>query len=232
MRGPALTNRLLLAAVLQLAACHPAAAEPDARPVRVALDAVLVERMSGIAWRAMTAECAGIWAREGIALSWSGPSAGADLVIHVVFDDSGVRKHDTKHEDAFGVTLFAGRVQRILVSIPRARQVVARRNGLADSSNATTLDIATGIVLGRVVAHEIGHALLLTLSHATHGLMNPRIETDDLRPLRATEFALLAPDRHRLAVRFSNRPAPVQVTNADFTWTDVPPAPSLLRARR
>lgn len=79
---------------------------------------------------------------------------------------------------------------------------------------------------------EIGHALLLTLSHATHGLMNSRIETADLRPLPASELALLAPDRHRLTVRFSNRPAPVQVANASVTWTDVPPAPSPQFARR
>jgi len=81
--------------------------------------------------------------------------------------------------------------------------------------------------------NEIGHALLLTLSHATHGLTNPRIETADPRPLPASQLALLAPDRHRLTVRFSNRPAAVLVTNADFTWTDVPaPAPSPQRARR
>jgi hypothetical protein len=232
MRGPALTYRLLLAAVLQLAACHAAAAEPDGRPVRVALDPRFVERLSGVAWRSMTQESTGIWAREGIALSWSGPVDGADLVLSVVFDDRAVRKHDTRNEDAFGVTLFAGREQRILVSVSRAREVVARRSGLADSSDAMTLDIAMGVVLGRVVAHEIGHALLLTLSHATHGLMNPRIETADLRPLPAGQLALLAPDRHRLTVRFSNRPASVQMTNAEFTWTDVPPAPSPQRARR
>lgn len=233
MRGPGLTYRLLLAAVLVLAVCRIAGADPEALAVRVALDPRFVEHLSGVAWASMTQESTGIWAREGIALTWSGPIAGADLVLSVVFDDSGVRKHDTKHEDAFGVTLFTGREQRILVSIPRARQVVARRNGLADSSDATTLDIAMGVVLGRVVAHEIGHALLLTLSHATHGLMNPRIETADLRPLPASQLALLAPDRHRLTVRFSNRPAPVQVTNADFTWTDVPPAaPAPQLARR
>ena len=232
MRGPALTGRLLLAAVLQLAACRGAAAEQADRPVRLALDPRFVEHMSGVAWRSMTQESTEIWAREGIALSWSGPSAGADLVLSVVFDDRAVRKHDARHEDAFGVTLFAGRDQHIVVSIPRAREVVARRSGLADSSDAMTLDIAMGVVLGRVVAHEIGHALLLTLSHATHGLMNSRIETADLRPLPAAELALLAPDRHRLTVRFSNRPAPVQVANASFTWRDVPPAPSPRLARR
>ena len=231
MRGPALTCRLLLA-VLQFAACAGAAAEQADRPVRLALDARFVEHMSGVAWRSMTQESTEIWAREGIALSWSGPSAGADLVLSVVFDDRAVRKHDSRREDAFGVTLFAGRDQRILVSITRAREVVARRSGLADSSDAMTLDIAMGVVMGRVVAHEIGHALLLTLSHATHGLMNSRIETADLRPLPAAELALLPPDRHRLTVRFSNRPAPVQVANASFTWTDVPPAPSPRLARR
>ena len=115
-------------------------------------------------------------------------------MLAVVVDDRAVRKHDPRHEDAFGVTLFAGRDQRILVSIPPT--------------------------------------LLLTLSYATHGLMHPRIETADLRPSRTAGLTLSAPDRHRLTVRLSNRPAPLQVVNAEFTWTDVPPAPSPRRARR
>ena len=225
-------TRLLLALVLTLAACQLARAEAAPRPViRVALAPVIVNTMSGIAWRAMTDECNAIWAREGIALTWSGASAGADVVLPLVFDHREVKKYDPKSADALGVTIFAGRSQRILVSIDRAREVVARRHGLADSSDSMTLDIAMGTLLGRVVAHEVGHALLLTLAHASDGLMRANIDADDLRPALDGQFALMAPDRHRITTRFSNasRREPVL---ASVTWTDAPPAPSPLRARR
>jgi len=224
--------RLLLAVVLPLAAGQPARAEAAPRPaIRVALAPVIVDTMSGIAWRAMTTECDAIWAREGIALTWSGADAGADVVLPLVFDHREVKKHDLKTGDAFGVTLFAGRSQRILVSTARAREVVGQRHGLADSGDSTTLDIAMGTLLGRVVAHEIGHALLLTKAHTTGGLMNASLEADEIRPSLDGQFALSAPDRTRLAVRFSNA-ARGEAALASVTWTDVPPAPSPRRAPR
>ena len=146
-------------------------------------------------------------------------------------DHREVKKHDSKNADALGVTIFAGRSQRILVSLGRARNVIGRRHGLADSGDSTTLDIAMGTLLGRVVAHEIGHALLLTKAHTAGGLMNPTLEATDVRLSLDGQFALSAPDRSRLAVRFSNAPRG-DVTLASVTWTDAPPAPSPLRAPR
>ena len=225
-------TRLLLTLVLPFAACQLARAEAAPRPViRVALAPVIVDTMSGIAWRAMTDECNGIWAREGIALTWSGASTGDDVVLPLVFDHREVKKHDPKNADALGVTIFAGRSQRILVSLGRARNVIGRRHGLADSGDSTTLDIAMGTLLGRVVAHEVGHALLLTKAHTAGGLMNPSLEAADVRLSLDGQFALSAPDRSRLAVRFSNVPRG-EATLASVTWTDAPPAPSPLRAPR
>jgi hypothetical protein len=226
-----LLARLLLAALLS-AAWHTAEADPAVRPlIRVALAPVWTDKLSGVAWRAMTKECDDIWAREGVSLDWTGWSAGADVAFPLVFDHRQVRQHDRRRASAFGVTLFAGRSQRILVSIARAREVVGQRHGLADTNDAMRLDIALGIMLGRVVAHEIGHALLLTTAHAAEGLMRPRIDADDLRPPLDGQFALVEPDRQRLSVRFSNA-APRETVLATFTWTDGPPAPSPLRAPR
>lgn len=225
-------TRPLLALVLLLAACQLARAEAAPRPViRVALAPVIVDTMSGVAWRAMTDECNAIWAREGIALTWSGASAGADVVLPLVFDHREVKKHDPKGAAALGVTIFAGRSQRILVSPARARDVIGQRHGLADSGDSTTLDIALGTLLGRVVAHEVGHALLLTKAHTAGGLMNPSLEAADVRLSLDGQFTLSAPDRSRLAMRFSNLPQG-EATLARVTWTDAPPAPSPRRAPR
>jgi len=221
-----------MAAALLLASGQLVRAEPPARIARVALAPRMVDRMSGVAWGAMTAECDRIWAGEGIVLTWDG-SPDADVVLPLVFDQREARKHDRQDGDAFGVTLFAGRSQRIVVSIDRARNVVAQHHGLADSSDGMALDIAMGTVLGRVVAHEIGHALLLTMTHAASGLMHPHIDAADLRPSLAGQFALLQPDRGRLSTRFSNwNPSAQRAADATFTWTDAPAAPSRRRAQR
>ena len=250
--------RLLLAAVLPLLAiAHTAEAQRlDRAPVHVQLSPVMEDDMGGVAWNSMTEEFRRIWSREGVEIQWSHtplPGVVPDVTLPIAFDDRELRKHDPAHEDAFGVTLFNGRTQRILVSIKRARQVVAARRGLADSGDSMTLEIALGRLLGRVVAHEIGHVLLMTTRHATHGLMNPKLETRDVGPLGEGQFVLSVPERERLAVRFSNTeaavaqradaaptgpPAVVRTTTAGdaavtpITWTDAPPAPSRRPARR
>jgi hypothetical protein len=45
-------------------------------------------------------------------------------------------------------------------------------------------------VLGRAVAHEIGHYLLNTRGHARHGLMRARIDARDFADLRNGGFGL------------------------------------------
>jgi hypothetical protein len=224
--------RLLLAVALLAAAYDIAYAERAPRPpIRVAITPVVKDGMSGVAWRAMTAETSAIWAREGIELAW-GTAAGAHAALPLVFDDRELRKYDPKDVDAFGITLFAGRSQRILVSIARARRIIEQRRGLADSHESTTLDIALGMLLGRVVAHEIGHALLLTTRHSTHGLMRPHFDARDLRPSAGGQFALSHSERQTLATRFSNMEMPGQLARANVTWREMPPAPSPRRVRR
>jgi hypothetical protein len=236
-RAPA---RLLLAAALILATGQIARAETTLRPIHIALAPVVKGPLSGVAWRALTQECSAIWAGEGVALTWSGADGRARVVLPLLFDDRELGKHDPKGEDALGVTAFEGRSQRILVSVARARRVLELRRGLADSGDATTLDIAMGVLLGRVIAHEIGHAILLTTRHSADGLMRAQYGAGDVRPAVRGQFALSPSERDRLAVRFSNAPAAVQLADAtpaatplaDLTWKDAPPAPVRLRAPR
>src|SRR5688500_8709351 len=113
-----LPARLLLAALMP-ATGQPARAQTTGHPIPVALAPVIGDRLSGIAWRAMTEECSGIWAREGVVLTWSGAEANARVVLPLLFDDRETGKHDPKGEDALGVTAFEGRSQRIIVSVAR-----------------------------------------------------------------------------------------------------------------
>ena len=51
-------------------------------------------------------------------------------------------------------------------------------------------DRRLGVVLGRAVAHEIGHYLLQTNTHARRGLMRARIEAREFADLRSGSFRL------------------------------------------
>ena len=163
--------RLIIVAVLLGGTCDPAAARTFAVPLaRVQVRAVLKDQVSGIAWTTMVEECRAIWSREGITVDWDeGDGVSKDLVVvlPVVFDDRelGLITAPT----ALGVTQFKGRTQRVVVSVVRARELVITSLDLGVDSFPR--DIAVGRLLGRVVAHEIGHVLLMTTRHADKGLM-------------------------------------------------------------
>jgi hypothetical protein len=123
--------------------------------------------------------------------------------VALVFDEAELRKHAPRHADAFGVTVFVGRTRSVLVSIPRVRSMISTRGRPIDRGNAMGLDAAVGRALGRVVAHEIGHVLLLSTSHAATGLMTPSLQERYVGPFDPAFFALSAADRARLAMRFA-----------------------------
>jgi hypothetical protein len=185
-----------------------AAAQPlDHASVHVRITTVVKDHVSGLAWVAMKAECQRIWLAEGVAVTWDAQDPQAsrpDLQVPLVVDDVELRKHAPAHAAAFGVTVFAGRTQRVLVSIPRIRDMLSTRGRLADRGDSMAFDAIIGRVLGRVVAHEIGHVLLLSTWHATTGLMSPSLGTHDMGPALPAFYGLSAPDRARLAIRFAN----------------------------
>jgi hypothetical protein len=47
-----------------------------------------------------------------------------------------------------------------------------------------------GTVLGRAMAHELGHYFLDTATHASRGLMRARFEPGEFSDIRSTAFAL------------------------------------------
>ena len=200
----------LVAAALPL--CSPsrsATAQPLTRPSAfVRTVPVVKDPVSGIAWVAMKAECRRIWLAEGVSITWGdaqpAEASAPELQVPLIFDDLEVRKRAPSQADAFGVTVFAGRTQRVLVSILRIRDMVSNRGRLTDRGDSTGFDGTIGRVLGRVVAHEIGHVLLLSTWHAPSGLMSPALGIQHLGPSLPAFYGLSAPERARLANRFAN----------------------------
>jgi hypothetical protein len=77
-----------------------------------------------------------------------------------------------------------------VASITGARRIVegSPRFSLFDAPD--THDRRVGVVLGRALAHEIGHYMLQTNTHAVDGLMRARIQAEEFADLRRGTFRL------------------------------------------
>jgi hypothetical protein len=87
-----------------------------------------------------------------------------------------------------------------IASLTGARRIVDEaRSLLLDPPQ--THDRRIGVVLGRAVAHEIGHFLLQTNTHASDGLMRARILASEFADLNRESFRLdKAAEAHLAAI--------------------------------
>ncbi len=136
-------------------------------------------------------EAEGIWRREGVRVQWlpgvdHEPRSGLMLRVLV-----GRLLGSVGEGEAWPV----GRLlpdqsgERIAIaSITGAQRVLASAGSEMEPSGIG--EHRLGLVLGRAVAHEIGHYLLGTRSHARAGLMRAQIGARDFADLRDGGFFL------------------------------------------
>ena len=79
---------------------------------------------------------------------------------------------------------------------------------LADRVEATAqrLDLSGGVLLGRVIAHEIGHLLLGTADHSTHGLMRQLWPDESLMTNQRADWTFSGGDAQKLQARLTGDP--------------------------
>ena len=65
---------------------------------------------------------------------------------------------------------------------------------------AAAIDAAT--LLGRAIAHEMGHLLLANSAHSTHGLMRPMWSREDLRKGRGADWVFTKEEIASIRARF------------------------------
>lgn len=133
-----------------------------------------------------------IWHREGVAIALTGagdaPAATAHMRVLIV-SAAGASARPDPHQWPVAELLEDGHGQPMAIaSMAAARRVVAAA-GLADAPSALA-HRQIGVVLGRAIAHEVGHHLLNTAGHARHGLMRARIDARDFADLRDGGFDL------------------------------------------
>ena len=179
------------------------------QPAPVCVKVTAKEYISGTALTTLREEATRIWTRHGISLSWRQPvSARCPTIIPLIFDDDElVKLAGGKTDTALARTVFLGRSQTIYVSVARAFTMLSQlRNGTMRIDGGGERDYRGGTLLGRVVAHELGHVLLTTLEHSKTGLMRPVFGLRDVLSDDEGTIALSPIESDRLAMRFSLEP--------------------------
>ena len=164
------------------------------------------DRLSGPALNTLQEEASRIWIRYGIALSWTQPvPAACPTIVSLVFDERELLKlAGGSRDQALARSVFLGRSQTIFVSVPRAfvmlAQITQQNKTLSTEGER---DFRGGTLLGRVVAHELGHVLLTTLAHSATGLMRPVFGLKDVLSAEDDTTKLSSAETARLEMRFS-----------------------------
>jgi hypothetical protein len=173
---------------------------------RVCVEFTATDHLSGPAFTTMREEATRIWLRHGVALTWSTQPAGAACAAVVPLVLDAVRMASVsggKYADALAITVFSGHSRVIYVSVPRAFKMLTHLREITSIESGGERDLRGGTLIGRIVAHELGHVLLTTMSHSRTGLMRPVFGLRDVLSAddRMTELSSIETDR--LAMRFS-----------------------------
>lgn len=188
----------------------------EADPQRLTVRLATVESLPAEAHAALVAEVSRIWTRSGVEVAWTPPGGSVPTndavsvrVLVVSRRAPGTRAEHTwpvaelvpgadGHPVAVASLEAAGLVLRVTGHTGEPESLVRRR---------------LGVVLGRAVAHEIGHALLGP-NHDRHGLMRARIDAAEFADLRDGGFGFdragAAAARAALAARSGRRLATAQ----------------------
>lgn len=161
---------------------------------------------------AIVAEVEALWKPYGVRFRWEGPALDAqflttaDLVVAV--DDSSPGSEQSDRTPIAHVRFHAGQPRNFIrASVPAAMRVVdfeKQRRGLDGLS--IRLGGYVHRVLGRAIAHEIGHVLLGTSTHSPTGLMQATHSGRALMTPDGDRFALTASDQQQLRARLAAGP--------------------------
>jgi Zn-dependent protease with chaperone function len=76
---------------------------------------------------------------------------------------------------------------------------------VAVRATASALEADESVVLGAVIAHELGHILLRTRSHATNGIMVTRLAGREIQAAGRGELQFLRSEAHRIRAEAQRR---------------------------
>jgi hypothetical protein len=211
------TASLVLSAALFTASSVTAQTlAPERTRAAVFVHVTTIDRVGGFTLNALREEATRIWAQHRVSIRWGSElppaTAGYQAVVPLIFDHRKMSEWADGPHDSLARTVFFGRTQTVYVSMDRVwRMLRAFRSSIPGIDADTSREIRAGVLMGRVVAHELGHVLLMTVRHSTEGLMRPTFSLRDVIGNEEALTALMPADSEKLAMRFS-LPAPVPAT--------------------
>jgi len=178
-----------------LLAASVAAAGAARRELVVDVRLAASAQLSSIARASLIREVNDIWQREGVRLQWPfSPPADAvpDFALRALVVQRESVTGNSVHQWPVGELLFDQSDNPVAVASIEAAERVLATAARADEPTALH-ERRLGVILGRALAHEMGHYLLNTAGHARRGLMRASIDARDFADLRSGAFFLDAP---------------------------------------
>ena len=142
---------------------------------------------------ALVRETESIWRRHGVAIHWlppADPSPPGENRLRALIVE---RRSIPASKGAFAIGELVGATGRhpiAFVSIADAQRLVTCTRGSLGYDLEVLEQRRLGVTLGRALAHEIGHFLLRTGTHARTGLMRSQFNASEFTDLRGGTFAL------------------------------------------
>lgn len=194
--------RLVVAGAMAFALAPSAVMRADAPtrmlPVQLAVTAAVPEASRLV----LRAEVEAIWRRAGVDIQWrDGHTPQVEAFRVLVTTAERPRTNDGHTWPVAELLLDAGDHPVAVASLPAAYRILQSAIGRDEPSSLHARRL--GLVLGRAVAHEIGHYLLATAGHRSRGLMRTRIDAGEFADLRDGGFWL---DREAAQTLQTRRP--------------------------
>ena len=201
---------VLVGIVVGVTGTTPKAALPDPPVVDSTQFPILNLRLTasnelpGGSRRALVTETESIWREGHLRLRWLAGSASPDsgLTLRVLVTPRAATSTTDGHRWTVGELLrFEGSKAIAVASIIGAQRIVEESRQFRLLDLPAVHHYRLGIVLGRAVAHEIGHYVLHTNTHAPSGLMRANIDAREFADLRTGTFRLDRAAQEHLAAQ-------------------------------
>ena len=201
------SKRVLIAFGIVLGFCVtvPRAADraSSQSPAVLHLRLLTSNELSGVSQRALVNETSAIWRDANVELRWVSDEKGVDVErpLRVLVTRRAVSASSTHSWPVGELLRFEDSSAIAMASIAAALRIVQGdpQRQLLDLTSMHQYQV--GVVLGRAVAHEIGHYLLRSNDHAPYGLMRASIDAREFADLRTGAFRLDRESQASLAAR-------------------------------